>query len=163
MAALMLNAGAATVYAQPPVNITFSGDGGPSAINLNLPNTRNGEENLAGNGTFGPFTFRLVRATATSPQPSSTCSDVFFPTIAGAGLFRFQDGSLLKAKVIGGGDCVDMVQGVGHCTLTFQIEGGTGRFEGALGGILTLTETGGFTGWIAGVVGKDEGPQGVQR
>jgi hypothetical protein len=29
---------------------------------------------------------------------------------------------------------------VGHCTLTFQIAGGTGRFQDA-SGILTLTET----------------------
>jgi hypothetical protein len=179
MAALFLNLGVASVSAQEtPVNMKFSGDGGPSAINLNLPDTRNGEESLAGNGTFGPFTFRLVRASATSPQLSGTCSDTFFPTVAGAGLFRFQDGSLLMVKVTGGGDCVDFVHGIAHCALTFQIEGGTGRFEGVSGGILTLTElalpifddlgapvffteTGGFTGWISGV-GR-EGPQDVQR
>ena len=39
-----------------------------------------------------------------------------------------------------GGDCIDFVQMVGHCTLTFQINGGTGRFQNA-SGVLTLTET----------------------
>ncbi|MCC6391378.1 MAG: hypothetical protein IT167_12325 [Bryobacterales bacterium] len=177
MTALILNLGVASLCAQQiPVNMTFSGDGGPSAINLNLPNTRNGEENLAGNGTFGPFTFRLARAGAMSPQPSSTCSGNFFPTVAGAGLFRFQDGSLLKVKLTGGGDCI--VPPAGNCTLTFQIEGGTGRFEGVSGGVLTLTETalpifddlgapvfftevGGFSGWVG--MSMEESPQNAQR
>ena len=168
-AALMLNFGVASVYAQPnPVNMAFSGDGGASAINFNLSNTKNGEQHLAGNSTLGPFTLRLVRATATSSQPSSTCSGVFFPTVAGAGLFRLLDGSLLKVKVTGGGDCIDVAQEVGHCTLTFQVAGGTGRFNHATG-TLKLTElnvpvlfdalnnpvffasTGDFTGTISGV------------
>jgi len=178
MAALILAALAIPAAAQQqvpfhnPVTMMFSGDGGASAINLTLPNTRNGEENLAGNGTLGPFTFRLVRATATSSQPSSACSGVFFATMAGAGLFRFQDGSLLKAKVTGGGDCVDLVQGVGHCTLTFQIAGGTGRFEGASGDLTLIetalpvvdasgapvffTETGECTGTVSGVAMEEE-------
>ena len=67
-----------------------------------------------------------------------------------------------------GGDCIDLVHLVGHCTLTFQISGGTGRFQGAAG-VLTYTETaqpvladalnnpvffaetGEFTGTISGV------------
>lgn len=65
------------------------------------------------------------------------------------------------------------------CTLTFQITGGTGRFQGVTGGMLTYTETavpvffdgsgaapgmttetGDITGTISGVreeEGKDEG------
>ena len=39
-----------------------------------------------------------------------------------------------------GGDCIDLVANQGHCTLTLQITGGTGRFNGASGS-LTLTET----------------------
>ena len=65
------------------------------AINLKQPNTNNGEQDLAGNGTLGPFTFRIVRATATSPQPSSTCSGLYIPripSVAGAGLLRFEVG-----------------------------------------------------------------------
>jgi hypothetical protein len=146
LAALMLNLGVAGIYAQPGrsvnvhVKMTFSGNGAASPINLNQPNASTGEENVAGDGTFGPFTFRNVSATANTPQPSSTCSGLFFPRVAGAGLLRFQDGSLLKVSLTQGGDCIDLVHLVGHCTLTFQISGGTGRFKNA-SGVLTLTET----------------------
>ena len=178
-AALMLNFGVASVYAQPnPVNMAFSGDGGASAINFNLSNTKNGEQHLAGNSTLGPFTFRLVRATATSSQPSSTCSGVFFPRVAGAGIFRFQDGSLLKVSFQQGGDCIDFVHMMAHCTLIFEIAGGTGRFQNASGDLTLIetallvldaagapvffTETGQITGTISGVAMED-GPQNVQR
>src|ERR1039458_9103169 len=101
--ALVLTLGVAGVYAQQiPVNMTFSGDGSPSAIDLKLPSTNTGEENLAGNGTQGPFTFRLVKANAAAPQPSTTCSGptkFYFPDVAGAGLFRFFDGSLLNVNL----------------------------------------------------------------
>ena len=140
-AALMLSLGAATVYAQQdPVTMLFSGNGSPSAINLNQPNTTTGEQNLDGNGTLGLFTFRIVRTSATSPQSSSACSGLFLPSVFGAGLFRFLDGSLLMVKVKEGGDCIDLAQMVGHCTLTLQITGGTGRFKDA-SGVLTFTET----------------------
>ena len=56
--ALMLNLGVAGVYAQQrPVKMTFSGTLGPSTLSLQ-PNTNTDEQNLAGNGTLGPFTFR---------------------------------------------------------------------------------------------------------
>ena len=120
--------------------MTFSGTSAPSTVNLQYPNSSTVEENVAGNGTLGPFTFRDVRAAANSPQASSTCAGVFFPSVAGGGILRFQDGSLLKVNLTGGGDCIDFVRGVGHCTLTLQIAGGTGRFQGA-SGVLTYTET----------------------
>ena len=140
--ALTLSLGVAGVYAQQrPVKMTFSGNGAPSTIDLKHPNSGTVEENVAGNGTLGPFTFRDLRAAANSPQPSSTCAGVFFPSLGGGGILRFQDGSLLKVNIMGGGDCIDFVHGVGHCTLIFQIAGGTGRFQGASGGVLTYTET----------------------
>ena len=139
--ALMLSLAPASIYAQQtPIRMTFSGTGGASPIDLKQPNTNNGEENLAGNGTLGSFTFRLVEATVKTPQPSNTCSATFFPTVAGAGLFRFQDGSILNATVTQGGDCIDFVHLVAHCTWTFKINGGTGRFQNA-SGVLILTET----------------------
>src|SRR5215831_12783034 len=127
--ALMLNLGVASVYAQEnPVQMTFSGTAGASAFDLKQPNTRTGEQNLAGNGTLGPFTFRLLRATATSPEPSGTCKATFIPSVAGGGILRFQDGSLLRVTLKpGGGDCIDFVHGVAECTLPLQITGGTGR------------------------------------
>jgi hypothetical protein len=142
--ALMLTLGVAGVYAQQiPVNMTFSGNGTPSVIDLKHPNTSTGEENLAGSGTQGPFTFRLVKASENAPQPSTTCSGptkFFFPNVAGAGLFRFIDGSLLSVNLTGGGDCIDFAANEAQCTLTFQVTGGTGRFQWAAG-VLTFTET----------------------
>ena len=142
--ALMLTLGVAGVQAQQiSVNMTFSGDATPSVIDLMHPDTYTSEENLAGSGPHGPFTFRLVKASAAAPQPSTTCSGptkFYFPNVAGAGLFRFFDGSLLMVNVTDGGDCIDFAADPAHCTLTFQVTGGTGRFRGA-SGVLTLTET----------------------
>jgi len=138
--ALMVNLAIATVYAQRPVTMVFSGTGAASPIDLKQPNTNTAEENVAGYGALGLFTFRNVSAIALSPQPSSTCSGLYFPRVAGAGLLRFQDGSLLNVNLTQGGDCIDMVHLVGHCTLTFKINGGTGRFKNA-SGVLTYTET----------------------
>jgi hypothetical protein len=175
--ALMLNLGVASIYAQQkPVTMTFSGTGAPSAINLLLSNTTTGEDNLAGNGTLGAFTFRNISAETTIPQQSSTCSgptQLYFVRVDGAGVFRFQDGSLLKVNLMQGADCVDFAAQEGHCTMTFKITGGTGRFKAA-SGILTLTETvlpvladasknpvffastGEFTGTVSGVAAEEE-------
>jgi hypothetical protein len=174
--ALMLNLGVAGTHAQQkPVTMTFSGTAAASTINLQQPNTTTGEDNLAGNGSLGPFTFRNIFAETAIPQPSSTCSGptlLFFLRGAGAGVFRFQDGSLLKVNLTQGTDCVDLAAQEAHCTVTFQITGGTGRFKNAFG-ILTLTETvlpvladafhnpvffastGEFTGTVSGVAGEE--------
>src|SRR5438552_1816310 len=126
--ALMLSLGAAGVYAeQKPVNMTFSGTNVATTINLQ-PGTVTDEEILAGSGTLGPFTFRELHADALSPspQPPSNCSGpthVFVPILAGAGVFRFQDGSLLAVGIPpqGGALCVDLTAGIGHVTVTYQI------------------------------------------
>jgi hypothetical protein len=143
--ALMLNLGVATVYAQRyPVKMAYSGTSGASAFNLRQPGTTTVEENFAGNGALGSFTFRLISAETTSPQqPPSTCSgpaNIYFTRMGGGGVFRFQDGSLLKVNLTQGADCVDLAAQQGHCVLTLQITGGTGRFKDA-SGTLTLTET----------------------
>ena len=146
--ALMLNLGVAGVYAQQrAVKMTFSGTLGPSTLSLQ-PNTNTDEQNLAGNGTLGPFTFRELHADPTAPQPSSTCSPgnapprLYFPNVAGGGVFRFQDGSLLTVGVTEAGSsiCIDLTAGVAHLTTNYQITGGTGRFNRA-SGTLTLTAT----------------------
>ena len=184
--ALMLTLGLASLYAQPTlvkVTMSFSGNGGASGIDLKQPNSINVEENVAGKGTFGQFTFRDIRAAATSPEASSTCSGVFFPTVAGGGVLRFQDGSLLKVKIeqgSGSGDCIDLVHMMAHCTLILEIiKGGTGRFQNAsgvltyaetatpvlfdfLGKVALTTEAGQITGTIAGVGRGEDRQEGRQ-
>ncbi len=183
MLALMVNLGVAGVQAQDTsVKMTFSGTVGSSTINLQQPGTNNSEGNFAGDGTLGPFTFRTVRAIRASPEPSSTCSgptQVYFSSVAGAGVFRFQDGSLLNVNLTQAGDCIDFAALQADCTMTFQITGGTGRFKGA-SGTVTLTETvlpvlanasnnpvffvstGEFTGTVSGVAIED-GAQNIRR
>jgi len=139
---LILNLGVASVYAQQnPVKMTFSGTSPPRTINLGT-GTPTGEYNFGGNGTLGSFTFRTVSAGAASPQQSSTCPSpkLYFQVIAGAGVFRFQDGSLLKVHLTQGSDCIDLVAVEALCIRTFQVTGGTGRFQSA-SGTVTLTET----------------------
>ena len=157
--------------------MTFSGTSAASTIDLQQPGTTNSEDNSAGNGTLGPFTFRVVSTSMTSPQKSSACSGptkVYFPTVAGAGVFRFQDGGLLKVNLTGGSDCIDFAAGEALCTRVFQVTGGTGRFKNASGSTVTLTmtvvpvladasnnpvffaATGEFTGTVSGVAMEGE-------
>jgi hypothetical protein len=159
--ALMLNLGVAAVYAQHyPVKMAYSGTSGASAVNLQQPGTATVEENFAGNGALGQFTFRLISAETTSPQqpPPSTCSgpaNIYFSRLGGAGVFRFQDGSLLKVNVTQGADCIDLAALQGHCTLTLQIAGGTETNVPVLADVLNnpvfFASTGEFTGTVSGV------------
>lgn len=175
--ALILNLGVGAAYADDEsVKMTFSGTSTPGTINLQQPNTSNDGDNFAGKGTLGSFTITTVRAISNSPGTSSTCSGtnlLFLPELAGAGVFRFDDGSLLEVNLTQGGDCIDLTTNTAHCTLTFQITGGTGRFKHA-SGVLTMSETvetvasdalgnpvffaatGKFTGTLSGV-GSDHG------
>ena len=141
--ALILNFGVAGIYAQPnPVNMTLSGTAARSTITL--LGTPASEYQLAGNGALGQFTLRVVSNGMASPQESNTCSGptkAYFPVVAGAGVFRSQDGGLLKVGLTGGGDCIDFAAGQALCTRIFQVMGGTGRFANASGGTLTLTMT----------------------
>ena len=143
--ALILNLGVAPAYAQDEsVKMAYSGTSGASATNLQQPGTQTVEENFEGNGALGPFTIRIISAETTSPQqPPSTCSgpsNIYFSRKTGAGVLRFQDGSLLIVNMTHGADCIDLEKQQGHCTLTLRITAGTGRFENA-SGVLTLTET----------------------
>jgi hypothetical protein len=180
--ALMFNLGVAGVYAQErPVKMTFSGTVGGSTAKLQ-PDTNNDEQNVAGNGTLGPFTFRELHADPAAPQPSSTCSPgnapprLYFPNVAGGGVFRFQDGSLLTVGVTEAGSsiCIDLTSFAAQLTTNYQITGGTGRFKGASGTLTSmatwtpvvfngpnsavlLTSTGEFTGTVSGVAAGEEG------
>jgi hypothetical protein len=176
----VLTLGVAAVSGQQSVKMTFSGTAANSVINLQQLNTTDDEDTFAGTGTLGSFTLRNVRAISNSPTSSSTCAgpdDLYFSESAGAGVFRFEDGSLLYVQLTQGGDCIDLATNEAHCTLSFQITGGTGRFKNA-SGTLMFTETvitvmtdalsnpvyfaatGRFTGAVSGVSeeqGQDEG------
>ena len=120
---------------QGQVKMTFSGSMVPSSIDVQ-PDTITDEELLAGDGTLGPFTFRKLRTDETSPESFGSCGSGFGPSIrvvAGGGVFRFEDGSLLTVTVTQGVLCVDVDHSVGHLTETYQITGGTGRLKGATG------------------------------
>jgi len=137
--ALMLSLGAASIYAQHvPVMLSFSGTSVPSTITIQ-PGAFTSEYNLTGTGTLGPFTLTFLEATS---QPPGTCPATDHP-YAGAGVFRFQDGSLLMVRLTQGSDCLQFTSAgpVAHCTRTFQITGGTGRLKNASGGTIALTET----------------------
>jgi hypothetical protein len=179
--AAMFAVGVANGHAQGSVKMIFSGTSANTVINLQQPNTSGDEDNFAGTGTLGSFTVRIVRAISNSPSASNTCSsqtELFFTETAGAAIFRFNDGSLLYATLTQGGDCIDFQANDAHCTVSFQITGGTGRLANA-SGTLTFTElvvpviadalgnpvffaaTGKFTGTVSGV-GGDQDQDGRQ-
>ncbi len=137
--ALMLSLGAANVYAQHlPFTLSFSGTGVSSTINLG-PGAFASDNNYAGSGTLGAFTFHTVEGSAVPP---GNCPGTNHP-YAGGGVFRFEDGSLLLVNLTQGSDCLQFTPTgpVAHCTRTYQITGGTGRLKNASGGTIALTET----------------------
>jgi hypothetical protein len=120
---------------QGQVTMVFSGSMTPTAIEVQ-PNTITDEEVLAGSGSLGSFTFRKLRTDETVPQSFGSCGSGTGPSlriVAGGGVFRFEDGSLLTIAVTEGVLCVDLDHLVGHMTETYQITGGTGRLKGASG------------------------------
>lgn len=139
--ALMINLGVAGVHAQErPVRMKFSGTNVATTINLQ-PNTVTDEQHSSGHGTFGGFTFRELHADGTATQPPTNCfSPRYFAVVAGAGVFSFQDGSLLIVTIKDGSGCINLAAGNAALIVNYQITGGTGRFEGA-SGELTLTAT----------------------
>src|SRR5260370_7165640 len=119
--ALMFNLGVAGAYAQErPVTMTLSGTNVPTMINLK-PNTVTDEQHSAGNGTFGEFTFRELHADGPAPQPPSGCSGPNFAVVAGAGVFRFQDGSLLIVTVKDGSGCRNLPPAYPALLLNYQL------------------------------------------
>lgn len=142
--ALMFAFGVASVSAQQSVKMTYSGTAGNSPVDIPFNYASYDEDNFAGTGTLGSFTLRNERALPNSPStPPSTCSGpdlLYFVETSGAGIFRFQDGSLLFVTVTQGTDCVNVVTNEFRCKLSYKISGGTGRFTNA-SGTLELTET----------------------
>ncbi len=145
---LVLISGGAALHAQQyPVRMTFTG----SAIYLSPqtslgPNT--GQASVvteAGDGSLGPFTLRETSATNAMPSGAG-CSgpnSASFTFAAGAGVYRFSDGSLLTYKIKDGTSCIDFTAAAANTTITQEITGGTGRFKKA-SGTLTLTTLGSY-------------------
>jgi hypothetical protein len=93
--------------------------------------------------------------------------------VAGAGVFRFQNGSLLNVTVVNGSGCVNLAARNAALTVNYEITGGTGRFAGASGDLkmtatlvavlrnasnqpALLTNTGEFEGMIFGAAVEEE-------
>ena len=159
--ALMLNLGIASLYAQQPaeehsgasrVRMTFSGSTMSTTLAI-APDTLNHESHVAGNSSLGPFTYRGLWADAPGSGSSGSCGSGFgrtVPVVAGGGVFRFADGSLLAVQLTEGTLCVDIsdpAHPVGRQFETYQITGGSGRFShaaascGATAGDCTLQLT----------------------
>ena len=85
---LMLNLGVAGIYAQSATTMTVSGS--TVASTISIQGATASEYQLVGNNTPGPITLRVINTSMSAPQLSSTCSGankVFFPAVAGAGVF----------------------------------------------------------------------------
>jgi hypothetical protein len=178
MAAILCLCGASVYAQQRQIKMTFSGSMVATALELQ-PSTVTDEELLAGDGSLGPFTLRKLRTDAFVPRSPSNCAvaeHLDIPVVGGAGVFRFQDGSLLTVAITTGDLCIDFSAALGHLTETYQITGGTGRFKNAAancslvganctlrltatlspvlgdssGSVKFLTSTGGFEGTIPG-------------
>ena len=72
--------------------------------------------------------------------PPAGCTGPSFGVLKGAGVFRFQDGSLLIVTLKDGSGCINPVERVAALIVNYQINGGTGRFANA-SGELTMTAT----------------------
>ena len=117
--ALMLNLGIESLYAQQPaeehsragrVRMKFSGSTMSTALAI-APNTLTHESQVAGNSSLGSFTYRGLWADDPGSQTSGSCGSGFGPNfriVAGAGVFRFEDGSLLTVLLTEGTLCVDV-------------------------------------------------------
>lgn len=141
--ALVLTLSAPCIHAQqvPPIPVWFIESGTAMNSQLNLqPGTSTTNVTSAGHSSLGAYSFHLVQAGGAVPMPSASCGGALlnFPAVTGAGVYRFQDGSLLTVKIKEAAICVDLVAGNAKVTSTYQITGGTGIFKGASG---TITGT----------------------
>jgi hypothetical protein len=141
---LMLDLGVATIYAQQwPVVGSFSGTAAPSTSVLQQNTVGTAEYQFDGTGTLGPFTFRAFTASAAAQKPVGSPCAIYGSVVAGAGVFRLLDGSLLMVNSAQGTDCIEFLPTgpVAYCSRTFKIARGTGRLKNASGATVTFTFT----------------------
>jgi hypothetical protein len=171
--ALLSHLALAGVHAEDrSTNVRMKASGDSLATTISLQDhTITDEENLAGDGALGSFTYHGLRADLDMPQvpdPATCGTPLFFSVATGTGVFRFDDGSLLVVNITGGGICIDLAAGMAQTTENYTIASGTGRFEHASGdltfvGVLTpiifntagnpqlLTLAGKFEGTLSGI------------
>jgi hypothetical protein len=130
---IILAGGCSLFGEQRPLKLTYSGTMVATTIDI-APGTVTDEEQLAGTGTLGKFTFRKLRVDALVPTFGGCGKGVgpIFAVTGGAGVFRFEDGSLLNVTVTQGVLCVDVSNPqnlVGYLNETYPVVSGTGRFQ----------------------------------
>jgi hypothetical protein len=145
---LVLTFSGASLHAeQYPVRMTFTGSAAYLGRQIILgPNTSQvADLSQSGDGSLGPFTLREMSATGAMPSGTGCAgpNSAAFTFVAGAGVYRFRDGSLLTYKIKDGHSCIDFTAAAANTTVTQQITGGTGRFKNA-SGTLTLTTLGSY-------------------
>ena len=129
---LVLAFGAASIHAQQhPVRMTSTGSAAYLAAQISLGSDTGQVSDLseAGDGSLGPFTLRDMSATFTMPS-STGCAgpnSAAFTFAVGAGVYRFNDGSLLTYKINDGTVCIDFTAAAANATATQEITGGTPR------------------------------------
>jgi hypothetical protein len=103
---MLLGLSASTVYAhERPVKMSVSGTSGPSAVNLQAPGTTTGEDNFAGTGSLGAFTFRSLLAQSMTPDPSGSCpsaTQTYFPELTGGGCFALRTEACSRSILLKG-------------------------------------------------------------
>lgn len=171
-AALLLTLGVATGYAhERPVKMSSSGTSAGSTVDLKIPGTTTGENNFAGKGTLGSYTFREIEAETGRQAPPQLVFWCEFPLHhggGGSGRISLPRRRFAECHPQGRDRCIDLDAQQAHCTRTFKVISGTGRFKDAKG-VLEFVETigpvladatgnpiffastGEFTGTISGV------------
>ena len=102
-------------------NGVVSGTAAPSSIILHQ-GAQAGGYHFNGPGSLGPFSFRAFTSSAPAQKPlGSTCA-IYGSVVAGAGVVRSQDGSLLMGNSATGTDCIMFLPTgpVAYCTTTLK-------------------------------------------
>ena len=138
LTALALVLGVAQAQVQP-VQYSYSGTSVPTAIDSNGDGILAGEVLASANGTGGKLTFRALEELGAPIGPTARCPAplVEFPHRTAVSTATTEDGSMYFERLVAGHLCVNTSTGAFSFEITYEIFGGTGRFEGATGSIAT--------------------------